>query len=100
MASLRPRPCGIRNYFKAAQGNGGLFIFRPFRVVSYGSSIHFTCAAPQLPAPCTGCLVHASAMNMPEWRLEVVRDTPMAWPTNLRFLLLKSFKQRFKQPRL
>ena len=33
-----------------------------------------TCAAPQLPAPCTGCLVHASAMNMPEWRLEVARD--------------------------
>ena len=37
----RPRPSGIRKYFQTPQGNGGLFIFRPFRVVSYGSSIHF-----------------------------------------------------------
>ena len=53
--------------------------FGRFRVVSYGSSIHFKIRtlAPRhsSPAPCTGCLVHASAMTMPEWRLEVVRDT-------------------------
>ena len=37
-----------------------------------------TCAAPQLPAPCTGCLVHASAMTMPEWRRW--SGTPMPTP--------------------